>query len=456
MPDRPLPSVVVANLSAPEINRLGVELERRGVLRRYVRPYANKGRRWERAIERVPGVGRIYARTLGRRSPPRGLPLHKVIEAGIAQDFLAAAFGRLPLFPQSRGRSIAESLTFAAERAVACAAGRLATAADIVVASYGTGRCAFEEMQRSGGRTVLSYPIAHNRYQARMYAEEAALAPEFAAALPRTNRLPSEYLERLEVECALADCILVGSGFVRDSFVAIGCHAEKIAIVPYGVDTARFVPPSTPRNDRTFRVLFVGQIGQRKGMSYLLQGYEQFRRPDCELHIVGSYLRGHEVYRRFTSLYRHTPHLPQSELPALFHEADVFVLPSLIEGMPLVILEAMACGVPVITTTHGPGDVVRDGIDGFFVPIRDSEAIAARLEQLYRDRQLRDQMGANARERALQFTWDRYARAAADVVLKHKREVAEPVTESRANLSVTFDTVESGRNFCPRIPGPKP
>src|SRR5215472_14773525 len=106
MSARPLPSVMVANLSAPEMNRLGVELERRGVLRRYVRPYANKGRLWERAIERVPGIGRLYARTLGRRSPPSGLPLDRVIEAGITQDFLAAAIGRLPILPSSRRGSI--------------------------------------------------------------------------------------------------------------------------------------------------------------------------------------------------------------------------------------------------------------------------------------------------------------------------------------------------------------
>jgi glycosyltransferase involved in cell wall biosynthesis len=116
-------------------------------------------------------------------------------------------------------------------------------------------------------------------------------------------------------------------------------------------------------------------------------------------------------------LYRHTSHLPQKDLPSLFHDADVFVLPTLIEGMPLVVLEAMACGVPVITTTHGPGEIVRDGVDGFFVPIRDHEAIAARLEQLYLDRPLREQMGHNARERALQYSWDAYARRAADAVL---------------------------------------
>lgn len=422
-------AVLVANLGAPEINRLGVELERRGVLMGYVRQYVNKHRWWESLIEHAPGLGRLYGRTLGRRSAPLGLPLYKVVEAGVTQDVLAAALGKLP-FTHDRWRSgVASALRFAAERAVAQVAGQCARGADVVVASYGTGRYAFETVQRAGGRAVLSYPIAHNAFQQRLYAEEAALQPEFAAALPRIDLLPREYSERLDIECALADRILVGSRFVRDSFAATGHDSHKIAVTPYGVDIERFAPRSTPRGAGVFRVLFVGQIGQRKGMSYLLQGYELFRRPDCELHLVGDYVSGHEVYGRYRHLYRHTPNVPQAHLPALLHEADVFLFPTLIEGMPLVVLEAMACGLPVITTTHGPGDIVRDGVDGFLIPVRDPQAIAQRLEQLYRDRDLRELMGKNAREQASRHTWEAYARGAADAVLAES--CGAPVTAKR-------------------------
>jgi len=409
--------VLVANLGAPEINWLGVELERRGVLLGYVRQYVNKQRGWERLIERAPGLGRLYRRTLGRRTALPGLPLEKIVEAGVTPDVLAAAAGKLPPAAEPWRGVVTSTLRFAAERAVARVAGRAAAAAEVIVASYGTGRYAFETVHRNGGRAVLSYPIARNEFQAQFYAEEAVLQPEFAAALPRIDLLPREYTERLQIECALADRILVGSTFVRESFVATGHDASKLAVTPYGVDTERFTPRRTARSDGTFRVLFVGQIGQRKGMSYLLQGYERFRRPDCELHLVGDYISGHEVYRRYRHLYRHTPNVPQASLPALFHDADVFLFPTLIEGMPLVVLEAMACGVPVITTTHGPGDIVRDGVDGFFVPIRDSRAIAERLEQLYCDRDLREQMGRSAREQAMRYSWDAYVRCAADAVL---------------------------------------
>lgn len=418
--ERSAPSVLVSNLGAPEINRLAIEFERRGALRCCVRPYANKQRWWERLIEHTPGISGVYGRTLGRRKPPSGLPLNKVIEAGLFHDFLGAASGRLPILGKDWRRTALRAQNFAAERAVARRAGRLAHGVEVVVASYGTGRYAFESVKRDGGRAVLSYPIAHNGFQARLYAEEAALAPEFAAALPRLDHLPPEYVERLDAECALADRILVGSSFVQQSFIAMGFDARKLAVVAYGVDSARFAPRTTPRRDAKFRVLFVGQIGQRKGMSYLFQGYERFRRPDSELHVVGNFVASQGIYARYTHLYRHTTNVPQSELPALFHDADVFILPTLVEGMPLVVLEAMACGVPVITTKHGSGEILRDGIDGFFVPIRDAEAIASRLEQLYRDPDLRERLGRNAREQALRYSWESYAQKAADAALAIK------------------------------------
>jgi glycosyltransferase involved in cell wall biosynthesis len=411
-------SVVVANFVAPEINRLSVALAQRGALRWYVRPYVNKGRRWERGIEAVPRIGGLYTRTLGRRTAPAGLPLQKVIEAGVTRDFLAAMAGRMPLASSAWRGSWSRRFFLAAESAVAVRAGRAAQGANIVVASYGTGKYAFEAVRRAGGRAILSYPIAHNRFQQKLYAEEAAIAPEFAAALPRLNQLPNQYSERLDTECELADRILVGSTFVKQSFIAEGIESHKLIVTPYGVDTECFSPRAMRRADPTFRVLFIGQIGQRKGVGYLLRAYQQFRRADTQLHLVGDYVSGSiEAFRPYADLFKHTGNVPQQELPSVFHQADVFVLPSLIEGMPLVVLEAMACGVPVITTTHGACDILRDGVDGYFVPIRDSQAIAERLERLYRDRELCEQMGCNARTQAQCYTWDVYARRSADAVL---------------------------------------
>ena len=94
----------------------------------------------------------------------------------------------------------------------------------------------------------------------------------------------------------------------------------------------------------------------------------------------------------------------------------MFVLPTLIEGMPLVVLEAMACGLPVIVTANGPGDIVRDGIDGFVIPERDADAICDRLDWLHRHPALRAEMGQRAAQRAREFSWAAYASKARRVL----------------------------------------
>jgi glycosyltransferase involved in cell wall biosynthesis len=304
------------------------------------------------------------------------------------------------------------------EASVASVAGGHVKKANVVVASYHVARHVFRRARASGRRTVLNYPIAHHRWQYRFYDEQARAHPEFAGALPRFGDT-ERHSELLDAEIELADTILVGSQFARDSFVSAGVAPEKLRVIPYGTDTERFRPAASPRrDDKVFRAVFVGQIGERKGISHLLKAYKAFRRPDTELHLVGDYVPGaEEAYAPYRDLYRHTPNVPQKQLPDLFRSADVFVFPTLVEGMGMVVLEAMACGIPVIVTPNGPGDVVRDGVDGFVVPACNSEAIVERLERMYAEPELRFEMGRNARTHAESWSWARYARTAAETVL---------------------------------------
>jgi glycosyltransferase involved in cell wall biosynthesis len=408
---------LLINLGSPELDRLAAELTARGSLLAMVRRYLNKGRRWERRLAAAPFVGSLYAATLGRRVPPAGVDADLVIAAGEVPDFAAACVNRVGRISPKFSAALGRRLLGRTENAIATAACRLVARANVVVGSYHVAGPAFEEAKARGVRTILNYPIAHHRWQYRFFAEEAKRNREFAAALPTFGDVV-KHARTLDREIELADSILVGSSFVRDSFLANGVPAERIAVIPYGVDTDRFAPaPDDAACSRPFRVVFVGQIGERKGISYLLHAYEAFRKPDTELQLVGSLVKGGQVYRRFAGLFRHTAHVPQAHLPALLRAADVLVLPTLVEGMPLVVLEAMACGVPVIVTPHGPADVVRNGIDGFVVPTCDSRAIVERLEELYANPERRKEMGRNARERAEHWSWRRYASAAADSVL---------------------------------------
>ena len=157
-----------------------------------------------------------------------------------------------------------------------------------------------------------------------------------------------------------------------------------------------------------FGAIFAGQLSLRKGLSYLLEGYSRMAGTGTRLTVVGTPMGSMNPFIPYRSLFRHVPNLPRPELAREYCSHDVFVFPTLLEGMGLVVAEAMACGLPVITTANGPDELVRDGVDGFIVPECDADAIAARLELLRSDSALRRHMGESAALRAREFTWQQY------------------------------------------------
>jgi glycosyltransferase involved in cell wall biosynthesis len=278
-----------------------------------------------------------------------------------------------------------------------------------VIAYHGFALESFRSAREA--KRVLNYPTAHHRQQRKILNEELLLEPDFAKTwLPFDEGWPSEYEAELDEEIELADAILVGSSYARDSFVAEGVPPSKLWVVPYGVDLNTFSRRRAHRSDDEFRIVFAGQLIQRKGVSYLLRAYEKFRQADTRLTLIGSYVAGDEPFRPYQGDFQHIPHLTRPALAEAYNNSDVFVFPTLLEGMGLVVLEAMACGLPVIVTANGPGDIVRDGIDGYVVDARDIDAIVDRLRRLYADPEARRKMGENARQRAMEFGWDAYAR----------------------------------------------
>jgi len=424
----PLPRSLVINFNSPELGYLGLGLAEAGALARYVRPYANKGRLWERTLASLPLAGPTYARTFGRRRIADKRLASLTFEAGVAADIGVAVLGRLPSIAAELRLRCTSRLEERVRHAVARAAVKFVADADCVVAYVGFGLPAFEELHARGARgAVVSYPIAHHRYHRALQREEHERDPEFAATWPTLDAWPAKYEEQIDREIATADRILVGSSYVRESFALEGIDPRKIAVAPYGVDLATFTA-GAPRTastggTKTFEAIFVGQLSQRKGIAYLLRAYRRFRRPDTRLTLVGNSPASDEALRPYANLVRRVPHQTRSALAEMYRASDVFVFPTLLEGMPLVVLEAMACGLPVIVTANGPGDVVRDGIDGFIVPSRDERAICARLERLYRDPELCVEMGRNARARAQEFTWAAYSRR----VIDRLADLARPV-----------------------------
>lgn len=218
--------------------------------------------------------------------------------------------------------------------------------------------------------------------------------------------LPQVYIEKCLLEYEEADYILVPSDYARNTFLERGFDEKRIVKIPFGVDHEKFKSQISKLNK--FVVLFVGEIKLGKGVQYLLEAWDKLNPKGLELWLVGEIKPDIKwVFSKYRNRKDIKPFGFRKDVPELMGQANVFAFPSLDEGSARVTYEAMAAGLPVITTPNA-GSLVRDSLDGYIIPIRDSEALAERLEFFYKYPQQARAMGESGRERIKEFTWERY------------------------------------------------
>jgi glycosyltransferase involved in cell wall biosynthesis len=221
----------------------------------------------------------------------------------------------------------------------------------------------------------------------------------------RVNDLYQSALEgRERMEWKAAHLILCGSEFVRQGIRAMGGPAEKCRVLPYGVHLARVQPRE--HHHRPMRVLTVAAVRIMKGPHYLLEAARALQ-GKAEFRMAGQIDVTPYAQRLLREHVTLLGAVPRSEIHQQFAWADVFLLPTLCEGSATVCYEALSHGLPVITTPNA-GSVVRDGVDGFIVPIRDSVAIVDRIKRFLDDNDLWTTMSANALARSAEYNLEKY------------------------------------------------
>lgn len=257
----------------------------------------------------------------------------------------------------------------------------------------------------------------------------------FVAEKPGIRRLVARSLQRTSV---LTGC----SPELVARVCALGFDASYARVIPYGVDSEQFSPDPTLRDHWRRKLdipenapvaLSVGRMATKKGYQVLIKGLDRLMEKHQDLYLVlaggGDRL---EEFRTATERWVKRVRFPGSvghdDLPDLFRAADLFVLPAVhdpkgnVDGLPNVILEAMASALPVVATEiSGIPLAVKDGVNGYLVPEKDSVAVNDALSRLLAEPQRARAMGEAGRQQAVaELSWDAVAaryRAAYDVAL---------------------------------------
>jgi glycosyltransferase involved in cell wall biosynthesis len=279
-------------------------------------------------------------------------------------------------------------------------------AADVVVGIDTAGAILAQRCRSLGRPFVLDQSIGHPDAKQAMHDEMRRRFPDWNEGFEQ--RLPDVRAKEIQ-EQGDAIRIIAASSFSKATLVQHGVLEEKITVIPYGVDSDRFADTDRSSRDRPFRFAFVGLVTARKGVPLLIEAWKTLGREDAELWLIGPVS---EAARRAI------PSLPglvvkgaveQSEVANLLQQADVFVFPSFFEGFGLVILEAMACGLPVITTTTTAGpDILTEGENGWLTTPGQIDELIDRMRWCCDHKDELEKMGKRARAAAEKFTWETY------------------------------------------------
>jgi glycosyltransferase involved in cell wall biosynthesis len=237
----------------------------------------------------------------------------------------------------------------------------------------------------------------------------------------RSKFLNKEYKLK-QREYGLADYMITLSEFAKQSYVRNGIDPEKIFVVNLGVDIELF-SPKVNYDEQSFEILFVAGVRFLKGIRDLVEVFKRLNLPDSKLTIVGgggdalAYVRSN-----VSENISYVTYLEHNELKLIYQRASVFVLPSYMDSWGQVVVEAMACGLPVIISDNtGSKDIVEPGYNGFVIKVGNQRDLEEYILYFYSNRAELTRMGRNARKAVEKVTLDNYCKRVNEVLTNVKK-----------------------------------
>jgi starch synthase len=267
----------------------------------------------------------------------------------------------------------------------------------------------FERAKALTIKKIYDLPTVHHREARLIYQREVESDPSLAQFLSPSLE-PEHRLRRKEAELDLADVIVCASSFVKNSLAARGWPDSKLRVLPYGV-TASATRPATKGQAHPLRLLYAGVIAPHKGIHHLFRALCGLPEKAVSLTLAGHWIPGFRnwIERRFRVPFHYAGRLTAAGLSAAYRNADVLLFPALRDGFGLVLVEAMAQGLPVIASTScAAPDLIQDGIEGLIVPPSNPVRLGEAIQILLDRPQLVPAMAEAAYQLSRRLTWERY------------------------------------------------
>lgn len=335
-------------------------------------------------------------------------PMREVVRLGARMIPIEAWNGRRPRFSDWVNRNFDST------------AARVLSHRDRAVYCYENAAIkTFVQAKMLGITRIYELPIMYHREMARIFQLEIDKEPGLAPFL--RNYFNAAWMEKMDTELSHADVVVVPSTFVRESIERFLALPVRYVVAPYGADVTQRAKVWNQRDQEgPLRLIFVGSLAPRKGLHILFDALEKLPQRQFHLTLAGIWEPGYREWLRgrYQVDYEWLGGLDRSQVYAACRSAHVFVLPSLAEGFALVILEAIASGIPVLTTElSGAANVLTEGTDGWIIKGGDPGMLKTRLETIADNRDRLPEMGAAARRTAEAYSWERYRKILRDGVM---------------------------------------
>lgn len=276
---------------------------------------------------------------------------------------------------------------------------------NIIIGWSGFSYKTFKKAKSYNILKILERGSSHIKFQTEILKEEYE---KFGQKIKIDNRVLEQELKEYD----LADYISIPSQFVKNTFINKGISENKLTLVSYGVNLNNFYP--SQKKDQIFRFISVGSISLRKGSIYTLEAFNELNLPDAELLMVGGI--DQEMFPlinkfRSNKKIKFINHVPQNKLVDYYNKSDVFIISSIEDGFAMVILQALACGIPVICSNNSGGsELIKNRENGFVVQIRDVNGIKEKMLIFYENQKVLNTFKKKIQMDRINISWDIYGK----------------------------------------------